>query len=251
VTVQHEIAPELGGLRTVDRGVPDAAGIAAGWAVVVATIPVVLALVPLLVTGRLGLVDAGAPVVVAVASGLAMRVAGVRTRTARRPDPAAQRVLTTVLFTDIVDSTGCAAAMGDAAWRELLDRHDAVVRRQLARFQGDEVVSTGDGFLATFDGPARAVRCALAITAAVRELGLEVRVGVHTGEVELRGSNVGGLGVHIGARVASLAGPGEVLVSCTVKGLVAGAGLGFVDKGPQWLKGVPEEWRVYAALDPA
>jgi class 3 adenylate cyclase len=150
-----------------------------------------------------------------------------------------------------VDSTGRAAAIGDAAWRELLDRHDALVRRRLVRFQGDEVVSTGDGFLVTFDGPARAVRCALAITAAVRELGLEVRVGVHTGEVERRGANVGGLGVHIGARVASLARPGEVLVSSTVKGLVAGAGLGFVDRGPQWLRGVPEEWRVYAALDPA
>jgi class 3 adenylate cyclase len=251
VTVQHEIAPEIGALGAADRHVPGSAGAVAGSAAVVATLPVVLALVPLLVTGRLGLVDAGAPVVVAVASGLAMRLAGVRTRTAGRPDLAAQRVLTTVLFTDIVDSTSRAAAMGDAAWRELLDRHDAAVRRRLARFQGDEVVSTGDGFLATFDGPARAVRCALAITAAVRELGLEVRVGVHTGEVERRGANVGGLGVHIGARVASLAGPGEVLVSHTVKGLVAGAGLGFVDKGPQWLKGVPEEWRVYAALDPA
>jgi class 3 adenylate cyclase len=235
----------------VDRGVPDAAGIAAGRTVVVAALPAALALIPLLVTGRLGLVDAGAPLVVAVASGLAMRVAGVRMRTAGRPDQVAQRVLTTVLFTDLVDSTRRAAAMGDAAWRDLLDRHDAVVRRRLACFRGDEVVSTGDGFLATFDGPARAVRCALAITAAVRELGLEVRVGVHTGEVELRGSNVGGLGVHIGARVASLAGPGEVLVSYTVKGLVAGAGLDFVDRGPQWLKGVPEEWHVYAALDRA
>jgi class 3 adenylate cyclase len=251
VTVQHEIAPELGGLRRVDRGGPDAAGIAPGWPVVAAALPAVLALVPLLATSRLGLADAGAAAAVAVASGLAMRVASPRTRSAGRSGRAAQRVLTTVLFTDIVDSTRRAAAMGDAAWRGLLDRHDAVVRRQLARFQGDEVVSTGDGFLATFDGPARAVRCALAITAAVRELGLEVRVGVHTGEVERRGDNVGGLAVHIGARVASLAGPGEVLVSYTVKGLVAGAGLGFVDRGPQWLKGVPDEWRLYAALDPA
>jgi class 3 adenylate cyclase len=160
-------------------------------------------------------------------------------------------VLTTVLFTDIVDSTRRAAALGDAAWRELLDRHDAVVRRQLAGFGGCEVVHTGDGFLATFDRPGRAVRCALAVTADVRELGLEVRAGLHTGEVELRGDNVGGLGVHIGARVASLAEPGEVLVSQTVKELVAGAGLGFLDHGPRRLKGVPDEWRLFAARDRA
>ena len=248
MAVQHEIAAELGAPGTADRGCRDGA---AGSAVVVAAVPAVLALVPLLVTGRLGLADAGAAVAVAASFGLALRVPGVRARISGRPDRTAQRVLTTVLFTDIVDSTHRAAAMGDAAWRELLDQHDAVVRRRLACFRGVEVVSTGDGFLATFDGPARAVRCALAITAAVRALGLEVRVGVHTGEVERRGDNVGGLGVHIGARVASLAGPGEVLVSYTVKGLVAGAGLGFVDRGPQWLRGVPEEWRVYAALDPA
>jgi class 3 adenylate cyclase len=244
VTVQQGIATELGALGVLDRSLRDGAG------VVVAAVPAVLALGALLATSRLGPVDAVA-VAVAVLSGLAMRGPGVRTVAAGRPvrTPALvpDRVLTTVLFTDIVDSTRRAAALGDAAWRELLDRHDAVVRRQLACFGGCEVVHTGDGFLATFDSPGRAVRSALAVTAAVRELGLEVRAGLHTGEVELRGDNVGGLGVHIGARVTSLAGPGEVLVSQTVKELVAGAGLGFLDRGPRRLKGVPDEWRLFAA----
>jgi class 3 adenylate cyclase len=171
--------------------------------------------------------------------------------TGSRPAPMPDRVLTTVLFTDIVDSTGRAAALGDAAWRQQLDRHDEAVRTQLRRFHGREVVSTGDGFLATFDGPARAVRCALAVVTAVDELGVEVRAGVHTGEVERRGDNVGGLAVHIGARVAALAGAGEVLVSQTVTGLVAGAGLRFEDRGRHRLRGVPGEWQLYAAREDA
>ncbi|HEU4490179.1 MAG TPA: adenylate/guanylate cyclase domain-containing protein [Jiangellales bacterium] len=169
--------------------------------------------------------------------------------TGSRPVPMADRVLTTVLFTDIVDSTGRAAALGDAAWRRLLDRHDDAVRLQLERFRGQEVVSTGDGFLATFDGPARAVRCGLAVTAAAREVGVEVRAGVHTGEVERRGDNVGGLAVHIGARVAGLAQGGEVLVSQTVTGLVAGSGLCFEDRGRHRLRGVPGEWQLSAARE--
>ncbi|HSK56461.1 MAG TPA: adenylate/guanylate cyclase domain-containing protein [Jiangellales bacterium] len=169
--------------------------------------------------------------------------------TGSRPVPMPDRVLTTVLFTDIVDSTGRAAALGDAAWRQQLDRHDEAVRTQLRRFHGREVVSTGDGFLATFDGPARAVRCALAVVTAADELGVEVRAGVHTGEVERRGDNVGGLAVHIGARVAALAGAGEVLVSQTVTGLVAGAGLRFEDRGRRRLRGVPGEWQLFAARE--
>ncbi|HSK56462.1 MAG TPA: adenylate/guanylate cyclase domain-containing protein [Jiangellales bacterium] len=247
MTVQQGIATELGALGVLDRSLRHGAG------VVVAAVPAVLALGALLATSRLAPADAGAAAAVAVLSGLAMRGPGVQTgpagRSARVPALVPDRVLTTVLFTDIVDSTRRAAALGDAAWRELLDRHDAVVRRQLARFEGCEVVHTGDGFLATFDRPGRAVRCALVVTEAVRELGLEVRAGLHTGEVELREDNVGGLGVHIGARVASLAEPGEVLVSQTVKELVAGAGLGFLDRGPRRLKGVPDEWRLFAARD--
>jgi pimeloyl-ACP methyl ester carboxylesterase len=169
--------------------------------------------------------------------------------TGSRPVPMADRVLTTVLFTDIVDSTGRAATLGDAAWRRLLDRHDDVVRGQLRRFRGEEVVSTGDGFLATFDGPARAVRCGLAVTAAAREVGVELRAGVHTGEVERRGDNVGGLAVHIGARVAGLAQGGEVLVSQTVTGLVAGSGLCFEDRGRHRLRGVPGEWELFVASE--
>jgi pimeloyl-ACP methyl ester carboxylesterase len=169
--------------------------------------------------------------------------------TGSRPVPMAHRVLTTVLFTDIVDSTGRAAALGDAAWRQVLDRHDDAVRLQLQRFRGQEVVTTGDGFLATFDGPARAVRCGLAVAAAAREVGVEVRAGVHTGEVERRGDNVGGLAVHIGARVARLAQGGEVLVSQTVTGLVAGSGLCFEDRGRHRLRGVPGEWELSAASE--
>jgi class 3 adenylate cyclase len=164
------------------------------------------------------------------------------TRPARDPD----RVLATVLFTDIVGSSQRAAELGDRAWRELLGGHHAVVRRQLERFQGREVDTAGDGFLATFDGPARAVRCGYAIREEVGELGLEVRAGLHTGEVELADGKVTGIAVHTGARVAALAAPGEVLVSSTVKDLVAGSGIEFEDRGTHELRGVPGEWRLYA-----
>jgi class 3 adenylate cyclase len=166
--------------------------------------------------------------------------------TGRRPAPDPDRVLATVLFTDIVGATDRAAAMGDRGWRELLDRHDALVRRELDRFQGREVDTAGDGFLATFDGPARAIRCAHSIREAVRGLGLEVRAGLHTGECELAGEQVRGIAVHTGARVAALSRPSEVLVSSTVKDLVAGSGIEFEDRGTHQLKGVPGEWRLYA-----
>jgi class 3 adenylate cyclase len=156
------------------------------------------------------------------------------------------RVLATVLFTDIVGSTEKAAALGDQRWRGLLDNHHATIRRNLARFRGREVKTTGDGVLATFDGPARGVRCACAIAEEIRPLGIEVRAGLHTGECEMIGDDVGGIAVHIGARVASLAGASEVLVSSTVKDLVAGSGLRFGDRGSQSLKGVPGEWRIFA-----
>jgi len=155
-------------------------------------------------------------------------------------------VLATLLFTDIVRSTERAAALGDTAWRELLERHHALVRRELARFRGEERDTAGDGFFATFDGPARAIRCAESVVAGVRELGLEIRAGVHTGECELHDAKVAGIAVSIGARVAALAGPGEVAVSQTVKDLVAGSGIDFSDMGVHELKGVPGEWRVYA-----
>jgi class 3 adenylate cyclase len=156
------------------------------------------------------------------------------------------RMLATVLFTDIVESTSRAARMGDSGWRALLDAHDAVVRSQLARFRGHEVKTVGDGFLATFDGPQRAIKCALAIRESMRPLGIEVRAGLHTGECEKRGEDVGGIAVHIGARVASEAGASEVLVSSTVKDLVVGSGLAFEDRGSHELKGVPGEWRLFA-----
>jgi len=158
----------------------------------------------------------------------------------------ADRVLATVLFTDIVGSTEKAAALGDRRWRDLLDNHHATIRRNLARFRGHEVKTTGDGVLATFDGPARGVRCACAITDEIRPLGIEVRAGLHTGECETTDDDVGGIAVHIGARVAALAGAGEVLVSSTVKDLVAGSGLRFGDRGSQSLKGVPGEWHIYS-----
>ena len=158
------------------------------------------------------------------------------------------RLLSTVLFTDIVSSTERAAAIGDARWRALLDRHHDVVRIQLGRFRGREIDTAGDGFLAMFDGPARAVRCARAIADSVRELGLEIRAGLHTGEVELRGDDIAGLAVHIGARVASHAGPGEVVVSSTVKDLTAGSGLEFEELGEHALKGVPDRWRLYRVV---
>jgi class 3 adenylate cyclase len=156
------------------------------------------------------------------------------------------RVLATVLFTDIVGSTARAAELGDARWRELLSAHHDVIRRQLVRYRGREIDTAGDGFFASFDGPARAIRCAGAITDAVRELGIEVRAGLHTGECEQLDGKVGGIAVHIGARVASAAQPGEVLVSSTVKDLVAGSGIVFAERGSFQLKGVPDEWRLYA-----
>jgi len=156
------------------------------------------------------------------------------------------RVLATVLFTDIVDSTASASALGDRAWRELLDRHDDAVRRQFQRFGGREVNTTGDGFVATFDGPARAVECARAVRDAARAVGVEVRAGVHTGEVEVRGDDIGGLTVHIAARVAALAAPMTVWVSRTVTDLVVGSDLIFVEEGEHDLKGVPGRWRLFS-----
>jgi len=158
--------------------------------------------------------------------------------TGERPAPGVDRVLATVLFTDIVGSTDRARELGDRPWAELVGRHDAAVRRELQRFRGREVDTSGDGFLATFDGPARAIRCAVAARESVRPLGLELRAGLHTGECELRGDKVRGIAVHTGARVAALAGPGEVLVSSTVVDLVSGAGIAFEERGEHELKGV-------------
>jgi len=155
------------------------------------------------------------------------------------------RVLATVMFTDIVDSTKRASAMGDRAWRALLDAQNDVLRRELARARGREIKTLGDGMLATFDGPARAIRCARAMTEAVRPLDVEIRVGLHTGEVELVGDDVAGIAVHIAARVGGRAEAGEVLVSGTVKDLVAGSGIAFVDRGEHVLKGIPDAWRIY------
>ena len=162
-------------------------------------------------------------------------------------EPEPERVLSTVLFTDIVGSSERAASLGDRAWRELLERHHGIVRRQLGRFRGSEMDAAGDGFFASFDGPARAIRCAHAIVRDMNELGLEVRTGLHTGECELVDGKVAGIAVHTGARVASLARPGEVLVSSTVKDLVAGSGISFEDRGVHALKGIPGEWRLFAA----
>jgi pimeloyl-ACP methyl ester carboxylesterase len=167
--------------------------------------------------------------------------------TGARAPVAVDRVLATVLFTDIVGSSEKAAALGDQRWRDLLASHHATIRRNLARFRGHEVKTTGDGFLATFDGPARGVRCASAIAEEIAPLGIEVRAGLHTGECEMIGDDVGGIAVHIGARVAALAGASEVLVSSTVKDLVAGSGLRFADRGTKALKGIPGEWRIFAA----
>jgi class 3 adenylate cyclase len=158
----------------------------------------------------------------------------------------ADRVLATVLFTDIVGSTEQAVSLGDRRWRELLDRHDDLARRRIGENGGRLVKTTGDGVLATFDGPARAIRCATAMRDGSAPLGLSIRAGIHTGEVEVRHSDVGGVAVHIGARVSALAGPGEILVSRTVKDLVVGSGLGFSDRGSHRLKGLPDEWQVYA-----
>jgi pimeloyl-ACP methyl ester carboxylesterase len=164
-----------------------------------------------------------------------------------RPSLESDRALATVLFTDIVSSTEWAARLGDRAWREILERHHGLVRKELGRFRGREVDTAGDRFFATFDGPARAIRCACTIRDGVRQMGIEVRAGVHTGEIDLAGERVGGLAVHIGARVAASAQASEVLVSRTVKDLVAGSGIHFTDRGPHLLKGVPGEWTLFAA----
>jgi class 3 adenylate cyclase len=168
--------------------------------------------------------------------------------TGRLPTPDPDRVLATVVFTDLVDSTAHAARLGDRQWRQILSDHDAIVRRELERFRGREVKTTGDGFLATFDGPARAVRCACAIREGVGALGLHVRVGVHTGEIEVRGDDVGGIGVHVAQRVQAAAQPGEVLVSETVPRLVVGSEIAFDDRGEHELKGVPGTWRLYSVV---
>jgi class 3 adenylate cyclase len=164
-----------------------------------------------------------------------------------RRAPQLDRVLATVLFTDIVGSTERVTQLGDRRWRELLDEHHRLVRRELERYRGQEVDTAGDGFLSTFDGPARAIRCARAIADSVRSLGFEIRAGLHTGEVELQGSRIAGIAVHTAARVVSLAQPGEILVSSTVKDLVAGSDIAFVARGERELKGVPGTWQLYAA----
>jgi class 3 adenylate cyclase len=166
--------------------------------------------------------------------------------TGSRRGRSAQRVLATVLFTDIVDSTGVAVALGDAKWRELLDQHNRIVREELAKFRGHEVNTAGDGFLATFDGPGRAIDCAVSIRGALEPFGVHIRAGIHTGEIEVIDDDIGGIGVHIGARVAALAEVDEVMVSRTVKDLVAGSGAQFTDRGNHQLKGIPEEWHLYS-----
>ena len=178
------------------------------------------------------------------ADALLDEVEGFLTGVRRGPDP--DRVLATVLFTDVVGSTETATRLGDRAWRSLLERHHQVVRRALARWRGREIDTAGDGFLATFDGPARAIRCAVAATEGIRDLGLQIRAGLHTGEVEIAGGDVRGIAVHIGSRVAGLAGPGEVLVSRTVADLVAGSGIVLAERGEHELKGVSGTWLVYA-----
>ena len=164
----------------------------------------------------------------------------------RRVQVDVDRVMATVLFTDIVDSTGRAASLGDRQWREILDQHDDCLRRQVENFRGQLVKTTGDGGLATFDGPGRAVRCATRLGQDMQELGLEIRSGLHAGEIERRGDDIGGIAVHIGARVAALAGPGEVWVSETVRGLTFGSGIELTDRGEHELKGVPGSWKLYA-----
>jgi class 3 adenylate cyclase len=170
--------------------------------------------------------------------------------TGRLPAHDVDRVLATVLFTDVVGSTDQAAGMGDRRWSELLATHDSVTRAELERFRGREIQTTGDGFLATFDGPGRAVRCACAIREAVRAIGIQVRAGLHTGEIELRGDDIGGIAVHIAQRVQALAQPDEVLVSRTVADLVGGSGIAFADRGTHSLKGVPDQWQLFAVDDP-
>jgi class 3 adenylate cyclase len=169
--------------------------------------------------------------------------------TGERPIVEVERILTTVVFTDIVGSTERAASLGDQRWRALLDSHDRTVRDQLRRFRGREINTTGDGFFASFDGPARAIRCGQAIAEATARLGVELRMGLHTGECDVRGDDLGGLAVHIAARVGAVAGPGEVLVSGTVKDLVVGSGIEFDERGERQLKGVPGTWRLFAVKD--
>ena len=169
--------------------------------------------------------------------------------TGRLPDHDVNRVLATVLFTDVVGSTNKAVGMGDRRWLELLATHDDLTRAELERFRGREIETTGDGFLATFDGPGRAVRCGCAIRDAVRAIGIKVRVGLHTGEIELRGDHIGGIAVHIAQRVQARAEPDEVLVSRTVADLVGGSGIAFDDRGTHPLKGVPHQWRLFAVED--
>ena len=159
---------------------------------------------------------------------------------------AADRILATVMFSDIVASTERAAEIGDRRWRDLLDRHDELVRSELVAHDGREIKTTGDGFLALFDAPARAIRCAVAIRDELRDVGLDVRIGLHSGEVELRGSDIGGIAVNIGARVAESGSGGEVVVSSTVRDLVTGSGIEFADRGEHALKGVPDRWRLFA-----
>jgi class 3 adenylate cyclase len=168
--------------------------------------------------------------------------------TGDRPVVEVERILTTVLFTDIVGSTALAASVGDQRWHSMLDAHDKMVREQLKRFRGKEINTTGDGFVASFDGPARAIRCAYAITETAGKLGMRLRAGLHTGECEVRGDDLGGLAVHIAARVGAMAAPGEVLVSGTVKDLVVGSGIEFSDRGEQELKGVPGSWKLFAVV---
>jgi pimeloyl-ACP methyl ester carboxylesterase len=166
--------------------------------------------------------------------------------TGQRHEHIPDRVLATVLFTDIVDSTRRAAELGDASWRELLERHDETTCTEIARFSGRVVKHTGDGVLATFDGPTRALRCAATLAERIPELGIDIRCGLHTGECEIRGDDIGGIAVHIGARIAALAQAGEILVSGTVKDLVNGSGIAFQERGTHVLKGVPGEWRLFA-----
>ena len=169
-------------------------------------------------------------------------------RSVRDEEAVLDRVLATVMFTDIVGSTEVAARLGDAGWRDLVERHHAAVRSLLGRYRGTEVDTAGDGFFATFDGPARAVKCAGSIVEAVKSLGIEVRAGVHTGEVETVAGKAGGLAVVIGSRIGSFAGPSEVMASQTVKDLTAGSGIAFADAGERELKGVPDRWQLYRVV---
>jgi class 3 adenylate cyclase len=185
--------------------------------------------------------------------GITRRLIGALTAREADAFPSASepdRILATVMFSDIVSSTERAAEIGDRSWRDVLDRHDELVRKLLTEHGGREIKTTGDGFLALFDAPTRAIRCALAIRDELRALEIDVRIGMHSGEVELRGNDVGGIAVNLGSRVAAAASPGEVLVSSTVRDLVGGSGIGFADRGDHELKGVPDRWRLFAVTVP-